>query len=96
MTTVVDPLELRACVLKAVARARMVTPIVTGNLRYKSLRVDRVDDFEFTVKFDVNIAPYAEKVNNSSRKSAGWFERFQKQLKTELEAELRKVGYIIG
>lgn len=92
---VVDPLILDRCLREAYARARVDIPIVTGNLRDVSKRIVRVGPVNFKTYFDVAIAPYAERVNLYSPKSAGWFLRFQETYKKEIEIELRKVGYIV-
>lgn len=92
---VVDPVKLEACLLNAYSRALYEIPIVTGNLRINSKKIEREGLTDFKTYFDVNIAPYAEWVNNYSPKSAGWFPAFQERYKTEIEIELRKVGYIV-
>lgn len=92
---VVDPVKLEACLRNAYSRALYEIPIVTGNLRINSKKIERVGLTDFNTYFDVKIAPYAEWVNNYSPKSAGWFPAFQERYKTEIEIELRKVGYIV-
>ena len=95
LTYVVDPVVLDTCLRAAYSRALGEIPIVTGNLRERSKKIERVGITDFNTFFDVKIAPYAEWVNNFSPKSAGWFLRFQETYKKEIEIELRKVGYIV-
>ena len=95
VTYVVDPVKLDACLRAAYSRALGEIPIVTGNLRINSKKIERVGAVDFKTYFDVKIAPYAERVNLYSPKSAGWFFRFQETYKREIEVELRKVGYIV-
>ncbi len=92
---VIDPIILDGCLRRAYASAMSEIPYVTGNLAITSKRIDRVGLVDFVTFFNRNIAPYAEWVNLYSPKSAGWFLAFQKKYKEEIEAELRKVGYIV-
>ena len=95
LTYVVDPVKLERCLISAYQRAKIEIPIVTGNLRDISKKIKRAGAMDFKTYFDIQIAPYAEWVNNYSPKSAGWFLVFQKIYKEEIEKELRKVGYIV-
>jgi hypothetical protein len=92
---VVDPIVLDGCLRRAYANALNEIPRVTGNLRERSKKIERVGAVDFVTFFDVKKAPYAEWVNLYSPKSAGWFLTFQKRYKEEIEIELRKVGYIV-
>lgn len=95
ITPVIDPVVLDACLRAAYSRAMGEIPIVTGNLRERSKKIERVGAYDFKTFFRVDIAPYADWVNNFSPKSAGWLLRFADTYCKEIEIELRKVGYIV-
>lgn len=97
MAIALPPDELYLCVLYAKNKAMLKTPIVTGNLRYNSLRIERVGKYDFKVFFDKKIAPYADKTNQPGMKNGGWFEdRFIPTFVEELEKALVAGGYKLG
>ena len=55
--------RIELAILDAVAIARLVIPIDTGNLRYNAFKVERVDETTWKVYIDEKIAPYAVYVN---------------------------------
>lgn len=55
--------QIELAILDAVATARMLIPIDTGNLRYNSFKVNRKSRNTWEVYIDDSIAPYAVDVN---------------------------------
>ena len=59
--TTIQRIEL--AILDAVAMARLLIPIDTGNMRYNAFKVERVNETTWQVYIDEKIAPYAVYVN---------------------------------
>lgn len=59
--TINDRIDL--AIRDAVYTVRYIVPKKTGNLRYNSLKIERIDSTTWRVYIDLEIAPYAVYVN---------------------------------
>lgn len=69
----------------AFQRALVVTPIKTGNLRYKAMKYKRNKGGTATIRVDLGIAPYAEYIDRPGYRTHGWWDKYLKQYLVELQ-----------
>ncbi len=89
--------KIELAIKDAVSVARMIIPIDTGNLRYDSFKLERIDETTWRIYIDQEVAPYAPYVNEKwispmwggkQNPNEGFFEKVFELISNQLAASL--------